>query len=88
MMKNEPHDQSAGSTHRIRLLTESEVGLPVSSRAGVKRALLRMIRHTVWSRAAEPLDEVISQLVTRPSGPMLSRKPVVPCCSARIAEAG
>ena len=72
----------------MRLLTLSPVGLPLLSRAGVKRALLFMIRQVAASRADEPLDEVTVQLATRPSAPTSSLKPVVPCSSALIADGG
>ena len=65
----------------MRALTLSVVGWPLLSRAGVKRARLRMIRQVAVSSAVEPLDDVTVQLVTRPSGPTVSRKPVVPCSS-------
>jgi hypothetical protein len=61
---------------------------PVLSRAGVNRALLRMIRHVAASSAAEPLDDVTEQSETRPSAPTLRRKPTVPSSSLRNAEAG
>jgi len=72
----------------IRLLTESAVGLPLLSVAGVNRARLLMILQVALSSEDEPLDEVTVQLVTRPFGPMSSLNPVVPCSSARMAESG
>jgi hypothetical protein len=72
----------------ILLLTESEVGLPLLSIAGVNRARLRMILQVAASSADEPLELVTVQLVTRPLEPTSSRKPVVPSSSERSAEAG
>ena len=81
-------DQSAGSTQRMRPLTESVVLAPLLSVAGVNRARLRIRRHVVLSNELDPLEEVTEQLVTRPSGPTSSRNPVVPCSSLRMAESG
>jgi hypothetical protein len=66
----------------------SVAGLPLESRAGVNFARLWSNLHAVLSRMDEPLDDVTWQSVTRPSVPMLSLKPVVPLCPARIAESG
>ena len=66
----------------------SVVGWPLLSRAGVNRARLRMIRQVAVSSALDPLDDVTTQLVTLPSGPIVSRKPVVPSSSLRRADAG
>jgi hypothetical protein len=74
--------------HVMRWFTVSVVEDPVLSRAGVNLARLRMIRHVAASSADEPLDEVTTQLVTRPSGPTVRRNPVVPCSSLRRADAG
>jgi len=72
----------------MRLLTVSEVGLPVLSVAGANRARDVSNRQVAASRAEEPLDEVTLQFVTRPLGPTSSRKPVVPDSLLRSAEAG
>jgi hypothetical protein len=69
-------------------VTESVVGPPLLSVAGVKRALDLSSRQVVESSADEPLDEVTVQLVTRPFEPTSSRKPVAPDSEARSAEAG
>jgi hypothetical protein len=74
--------------HVMRALTLSVVAWPLLSRDGVNRARLRMIRQVAVSSAFDPLDDVTVQLVTLPSGPTVSRKPVVPSSSARRAEAG
>jgi hypothetical protein len=81
-------NQSAGNCHRILRETGSEVLPPLLSVAGVNRARLRSSRHVVLSSELEPDELVTEQLVTRPSGPTSSRKPVVPCCSFRIASCG
>ena len=47
-----------------------------------------MIRQVVLSSELDPLDDVTVQLVTRPSGPMVSRNPVVPSSFRDKAEAG
>ena len=72
----------------IRAETESEVGWPLLSRAGVKRARLVSSLQVAESRADDPLEEVTVQPVTRPFEPTLRRKPVTPSSSARSAEAG
>ena len=72
----------------MRLLTESVVLAPVLSVAGVNRARLRISRQVALSRDEDPLDEVMVQLVTRPSVPTSRRKPVVPDSSLRSAESG
>ena len=72
----------------MRLETESVVGFPLLSRAGVNLARERMILQTALSKAVDPLDDVTVQLLTRPFAPTSSRKPVVPCSSARIADSG
>ena len=65
----EPHSRMR---QVMRLATVSVVGLPLLSRAGVKRARLRMMRQVALSRAVEPLDPVTLQAETRPSGPTVS----------------
>ena len=72
----------------MRALTVSVVGCAIAVRAGVNRARLRMIRQVAVSSADDPLDEVTVQLVTPPSGPTVSRNPVVPSSSLRRADAG
>jgi hypothetical protein len=84
----EGRDHSAGRRHTILLLYVSFVGLPVLSLAGVNRARDLSRRQVVASSAAEPLDEVTVQLVTRPLAPISSLNPVVPDSPERIAEAG
>ena len=72
----------------MRPLTESLTLAPELLVAGVKRARLRISRQVVLSKELDPLDEVTVQLLTRPSGPTSSRKPVVPDSSLRIAASG
>ena len=72
----------------MRPLTESLTLAPELLVAGVKRARLRISRQVVLSNELDPLEEVTVQLLTRPSGPTSSRKPVVPDSSLRIAESG
>jgi hypothetical protein len=66
----------------------SATGFPAVSRAGVNLARLLMSLQVALSRAEEPLGEVTVQFETRPSGPISSRNPVVPCSSERTAEGG
>ena len=72
----------------MRFLTVSEVGCPVLSRAGVNRARLRRIRQVAASSDDEPLEFVIEQAWTRPSGPTVSEKEAVPSSLARCAADG
>ncbi len=72
----------------IRVETESLVGCPVSSRAGVNLAREVSSLQVVESSEAEPLDEVTVQLVTRPLVPISRRTAVVPCSSFRCAADG
>jgi hypothetical protein len=72
----------------MELLAVPGIALPAVSFAGVKRARRRMTLHVVLSSEDDPLDFVIVQLVTLPSVPISSLKPVVPCCSALMAAAG
>ncbi len=58
------------------------------SRAGVNLARDVSSLQVVESSADDPLDEVTVQFVTLPLAPTLSLYPVVPCSSARMAEAG
>jgi hypothetical protein len=47
-----------------------------------------MIRQVAASSDADPLDFSMVQSVTRPSGPMVNLKPVVPSCRCRMASGG
>ena len=62
--------------------------LPFSSWAGVKRKRRWARLQAVLSSAELPLDRATVQPVTLPSGPIVIRMVVVPCASARMAEAG
>jgi hypothetical protein len=68
--------------------TLSVVGLPLLSCAGVNFARALMIRHVALSSAEDPLDPVIVQFDTRPSGLTSSRKLVRPSWFAARAEGG
>jgi hypothetical protein len=68
--------------------TKSTVGAPLSSTAGVKRARERMSRQDAASSADEPLELVMTQFWTRPSGLTVSLNPTVPSSPARSALAG
>ena len=79
---------SAGSVQLNSWSTRDGAGLPLLSRAGVKRARERMIRHVVASKAEDPLDLVIVQPVTRPLAPTSNVKRTLPCSRKRSAESG
>ncbi len=53
-------------------MTDAVAGLPLESTAGVKRARERISRQVVASSHEDPLDWVITHLVTRPLGPISS----------------
>ena len=72
----------------MRPLTVSLVAAPLLSLAGVNRARLRRIRQVAVSSELEPLDAVIEQDWTRPSGPTVSEKDAVPSSLARCAADG
>src|SRR5262247_96513 len=60
----------------------SATGLPLLSCAGVNLALLRMMLHVAASSALLPVDWVMLQLWTRPSGPTVIEARAVPCAPA------
>ena len=87
-MDNRSCSYSSGSCQRTTFVTDPATLLPLVSWAGVKRNRRWASEQAVESSAELPLEPVTLQAVTRPSALMDSRIEVVPCASARIADAG
>ena len=66
----------------------SEMGWPLESLAGLKRALRVRMLHVALSSAVFPEDDTTEQPVTRPLVPISSRTLTVPSASSRCAETG